>query len=188
MTALRCCMKEACAEGNVSSATRVNPGRGTFMKGRRPGKRDPNKGVIVTRQWDRTASPRVSLALAVLFAFTLALPGCSTRNDSLPELGTVEDYLARRENTAYIYGYGPYDLCEAYDPYCLAPYWYSTPIDYFSRGDGDNDCDDGRCRGLGNGFHHTLATHSPRGFSAPVPSARFGPPFVTGGFSGRSRR
>jgi hypothetical protein len=49
MTAFRCCMKEACAEGSVSSATRFNPGRGSFMKGRRPGKCDLNKGVIVIR-------------------------------------------------------------------------------------------------------------------------------------------
>jgi redox-regulated HSP33 family molecular chaperone len=28
------------------------------------------------------------------------MPGCSTRNDSLPESGTEEDYLARRENSA----------------------------------------------------------------------------------------
>jgi hypothetical protein len=38
-------------------------------------------------------------------AFTMLIPGCSPQNDSLPELGTAEDYLARRENSAYIYRY-----------------------------------------------------------------------------------
>jgi hypothetical protein len=53
-----------------------------------------------------------------------------------------------------LYSYGPYDLCAAYDPYCFAPYWYTAPIYYLSRRDGDHDCDGDSCQGLGNGFRH----------------------------------
>jgi hypothetical protein len=60
---------------------------------------------------DRTASARVSLVLAALFMFTFV--ECSTRNDSLPALGTEEDYLARRENTTYSFAYVPSDPCAA---------------------------------------------------------------------------
>jgi hypothetical protein len=97
----------------------------------------------MTRRRGRSVSPRLLIALAALFAFVVALPGCSTRNDSLPALGSEEDYLARRENTTHPYGYAPYDLCAAYDPFCFTPYWSSAPIYYFSRRDGDHDCDGG---------------------------------------------
>jgi hypothetical protein len=139
----------------------------------------------------RTVSPRLLIALAGLFVFTVAMPGCSTRNDSLPALGTEEDYLARRENTTYPYGYAPYDLCAAYDPYCFTPYWYSAPIYYFSRGDGDHVCDGDRCPDHDNGFHHKLAASLPHRFDATVPPVRlahFGPFFVAGGFRGHSHR
>ena len=150
------------------------------------------------------------IVLATLLGLTMVVPGCSTQTDSVPELGTAEDYIARRENATYIYGYAPYDLCAAHDPYCFAPYWYSAPIYYFSRGDGDNDCDDDNCRSHGNGFHDKLATRSqesphpvvragssstfvavPHGFEATVPPAglaHLGPLFVAGGFRSQSRR
>jgi hypothetical protein len=120
----------------------------------------------MTRRRGRSVSPRLLIALAALFAFVVALPGCSTRNDSLPALGSEEDYLARRENTTHPYGYAPYDLCAAYDPFCFTPYWSSAPIYYFSRRDGDHDCDDDRCRGSVNGFRHRLAIRSSHGLGA----------------------
>jgi hypothetical protein len=98
------------------------------VTGRRPGRLDTNKSRKMIRRSIRTASARVSVALAVIFVFTVGMPGCSTRNDSLPPLGTEEDYLARRESTAYPCGYDPYGLCAAYDSYCFAPYGYSAPI------------------------------------------------------------
>jgi len=145
----------------------------------------------MTRRWDRTAFRRFSIALAALFVFGVAMAGCSTRNDSLPALGTEEDYLARRENTTNPYGYAPYDLCAAYDPYCFAPSWYSAPIYYLPRGDGDHDCDDARCRGPDNEFHHKLASSSQHRFGATAPAARvahFGPLFGAGGFRGHGHR
>jgi hypothetical protein len=163
---------------------------GARSLGSRPGKRDPSKGVIMIGCWDRTAS-WVSLALAALFVFTVAMPGCSTRNDSLPAVATEEDYLAHRESNAYPYGYDPYGLCAAYDPYCFAPYWNSAPIYYFSRRDGDHDRDDDSRRGLEEGFHHELTMRSPHGFGATAAPARlvhFGPLFMSGGLRGHGRR
>jgi hypothetical protein len=148
----------------------------------------------VIRCWNRPASPRVWVALAALFVFTVAMPGCSTRNDSLPSPGTEEDYLARRENTTYPYGYALYDLCAAYDPYCFAPYWNSVPIYYFRRGDSDHDRhdrDDDSRQGADPGLHHELAMRSPHGFgatAAPARLAHFAPVFVAGGFRGHGRR
>ena len=139
----------------------------------------------------RAASSRLSIALAALLAFTVALPGCSTRNDSLPELGTEADYLARRENATYLYSYGPYDLCAAYDPYCFAPNWYTAPIYYLSRRDEDHDCDRDGCQGLGNGFRHTLGSRSLHGFGATVPQAGLahsGRLFMGGGFRSHGHR
>jgi hypothetical protein len=184
-------MKEACAKGSVSYATRFNPGRSSFIKAAGQGSATGNKGVITIRRWYRSASPHVSIALAALFVFTVAMPGCSTRNDSLPALGTEEDYLARRENTTYPYGYAPYDLCTVYDPYCFAPYWNSAPIYYLSRRDGDHDRDDDSRRGPEKGFHHELPmrpTHGSSATAAPARSAHFGPLFMTGGFRGHGRR
>jgi hypothetical protein len=145
----------------------------------------------MTRHSGRIGCSRFWVALVTLFAFTVTLFACSTRNDSLPALGTEEDYLARRENTSYPFGYGPYDFCAAYDPYCFEPYWYSVPIYYLSPGGGDNDCDDGRCGDPGKGSHDKRATDSPHRFgavAAPARLAHFGPLFVAGGFRGHGRR
>jgi hypothetical protein len=157
----------------------------------------------------RRASPHLALPVVALAALAMLVPGCSAHNDSLPELGTAEDYLARRENSAYSYRDASYDVCAANDPYCFAPDWYLVPIYYLSRADGDNDCDDGNCRGHSVGGHHKAATPSKQGpgvamttspstlaaaangFGVKVSTgerAHFGPSFVTKGFGGRGHR
>jgi len=162
------------------------------MSWRRPEKHMRfREGVFMTRRRHRTLSPRLLIVLAALFAFTVAIPGCSIRNDSLPAVGTEEDYLAHRETTTYPYGYAPYELCAAYDPYCFTPYWFSAPIYYFSGREGDHDCDGDRCRGPDNGFHHKLGSSSLHKFGATAPPAHlahFGPLFMTGGFRGHGHR
>jgi hypothetical protein len=191
MTALRCRMKEACAEGSASYS-RVSILAGAFYEVAPARKAYAiREGVFMTPRRHRTPSSRLLIALAALFAFALAIPGCSTRNDSLPALGSEEDYLARRGNTTDPYGYAPYDLCAAYDPYCFTPYWSSVPIYYFSRRDGDHDCDGDRCRGPDNGFHRQLGSLSLHKFGATAPPAQlahFGPLLVGGGFRGHSHR
>src|SRR5260370_41510089 len=94
---------------------------------------------------------RSVFALIALFAFAMIPTGCSTRKDSLPEVGGANDYIAQGQNDAYAYGFGSYDPCMAYDPYCTAPHWYPAPVHYYSRGDGDNDCDDRNRGGSGGG-------------------------------------
>ena len=185
-------MKEACAEGSTAIAARFNSGRASCKRPRlEKSTCDPNEGVFMIRCWDRTTSFRVSAALAALFVFTVAMPGCSARNDSLPALGSEEDYLARHENTTYPYGYAPYDLCAAYAPYCFAPYWNSAPLYYFPRADADRDRDDHSRQGADEGIHHELAMRSPPGpgaTAAPARWAHFGPLFVADGFRGHGRR
>ena len=97
---------------------------------------------------------RSLFALIALFAFAMIPTGCSTRKDSLPEVGGANDYIAQGQNDAYAYGFGSYDPCMAYDPYCTAPHWYPAPVHYYSRGDGDNDCDDRNRGGSGGASHH----------------------------------
>jgi hypothetical protein len=137
-----------------------NSGRGLYQVAPARKAYAISRGVFMTRRRYRTLSPRLLIVLAAFFAFTIAIPGCSTRNDSLPAVGTEEDYLAHRDTIPYPYGYAPCDLCAAYDPYCFTPYGSSAPIYYFSRRDGDHDCGGDRCRGPDDGFHHKLGSSS----------------------------
>jgi hypothetical protein len=142
-----------------------------------------------------------------MLSLAMIEPGCSSRKDSLPEVGSAEDYLAQRQTNAYASGYGPYDLCAAYDPYCFAPNWYPLPVYYFPVTDGDNACDDGKCHGSGGGGHpkrprdsgagNLAAMATPSSTSAALehgpgaPSmltAHFGASFDRGGFGGQGRR
>ncbi len=96
---------------------------------------------------------RLGLAIVVILAF--AMIGCATRRDRSQDLGNTGDYLAQEQNDRYAYGYYPYDpYMIGYDPYW--GWWYPAPIYYYSRGDGDHDCDDGNCGGRvgGQGGHH----------------------------------
>jgi hypothetical protein len=158
----------------------------------------------------RSTSLRSAFALAALLVVASVAPGCSMHQDSSPQLGTAEDYLAQRQNNAYAYSYAPYDLCTAYDPYCFAPYWYPAPVYYYLSGDGDNDCDDGNCDGFRGAGHHrppagsrvgrnppaTAASSAtfaaaPHGFGIRVPSpgsAHFGGSFGRGAFGGHGHR
>jgi hypothetical protein len=68
--------------------------------------------------------------------------------------GSANDYMAQGPNDAYAYGFGSYDPCMAYDPYCSVALWYLAHAHYYSRGDSDNDCDDRNRGGSGGASHH----------------------------------
>jgi|SRR6266851_899086 len=141
-----------------------------------------------------------------LLALVMMAPGCSRQNDSVAQVGTAEDYVQRQNNP---YSYGSYHLCTAFDPFCVAPRWYPAPVYYYWSDDGDNDCDDGNCRGSSGAGHHkpgavsragrnpsAITTSSaasapaPHRFDAGVPStgsAHFGGSFGRGAFGGGRR-
>jgi hypothetical protein len=125
---------------------------------------------------------RSGLAMGVMVAFAMIAQGCATRRDRSLEVGSTGEYLAQEQNDRYAYGYNPYDPYIGYDP--LWGWWYPAPIYYYSRGDGDHDCDDGNCGGRvgGQGAHHKppLGTGMtpPGTASHPMPVA--GIPHVSG--------
>src|SRR5713226_9877676 len=109
-----------------------------------------------------------------MVAFAIIAQGCASRQDRSQELGSTGDYLAQEQNDRYAYGYYPYDpYMIGYDPYW--GWWYPAPIYYYSRGDGDHDCDDGNCGGRvgGQGGHHKpplgTGTTPPGTASHPMP-------------------
>jgi hypothetical protein len=139
---------------------------------------------------------RSRLAIVAIAAAAMIAPGCATERDQSWEPGSVEDYIAQGQND----GYGLFDQCMGgFDLYW--PGWCHEPIYYYSRGDGDNDCDDGNCarRPDGHGRHrqpepgartattssgtasHTMpvASHSS---ARAIASASSGGPEIGGGF------
>jgi hypothetical protein len=80
--------------------------------------------------------------------------GCSAQKDSSARGESANDYIAQGPNDAYAYGFGSYDPCMAYDPYCSVLPWYLAHAHYYSRGDSDNDCDDRNRGGSGGASHH----------------------------------
>jgi hypothetical protein len=149
-----------------------------------------------------------AVGLVAMFSWAIVEPSCSSRTDSLPAVGSTEDYLAQRQNNAYAYGYGPFALCAAYDPFCFAPNSYPAAVYYYSSDDGDNDCDDGKCRGSGGRGPHkpaagstadrnppTMVTSSSTsvadhelGHAPSMSTVNFGENFGTGFFGGHGRR
>jgi hypothetical protein len=113
-----------------------------------------------------------------MVALAMIAEACATRQDQSQEVGSVADYMVQGQNDAYAYGYGPYDpYMIGYDPYWAR--WYRAPVYYYSRGDGDNDCDDGNC-GSGNsghGGHHKPPTGTGTG-TTPPRTASHSMPFV----------
>jgi hypothetical protein len=110
----------------------------------------------MTRHQSRWTIFHSGLAIVAIVAFAMIAQGCATRRDRSQEVGSTGDYLTQGRNYSYVYGYNPYN------PYMIGddPYWgwwYPAPIYYYSRGDGDNDRDDGnygRWAG-GHGGQHT---------------------------------
>jgi len=144
-------------------------------------------------------------------AVAMFAPGCSSQHDSLPEVGTAEEYVAHRQNNTSLNSYSPYGPCTAFDPYCcFTLYWYPGPIYYFADSDGDNDCDDGNCSNFREVGHHkppvvsraernppviaTSSTTLPKastGFGSRVSStgsALFSSSFGRGAFGGHGHR
>lgn len=83
------------------------------------------------------------IAAAVAFAaVVIVAQACSaqksqiaedTQAENLPEVGTLDDYLASGDADQYAYlAYGAYDAV-MFDPFWFAPYWYPVPI-YFLPG------------------------------------------------------
>src|SRR6266849_1116192 len=137
----------------------------------------------MTRHRSRWTMFRSGLEIVVMGAFAIIAQGCATRQDRSQELGSPGDYLAQEQNDRYPYGYYPYDpYMIGYDQYW--GWWYPAPIYYYSRVDGDHDCDDGNCGGRvgGQGGHHKppLGTGMtpPGTASHPMPVA--GIPHVSG--------
>jgi len=135
-----------------------------------------NRQVLnMTRHRSRLTVFRSGLAIVAIVAFAIIAHGCATRRDQTQELASTEDYLAQGQNDRYAYGYDPYDpYMIGYDPYWA--WWYPAPIYYYySRGDGDHDCDDGNCGGRvgGHGGHHKprlgTGTTPPGIASHPIP-------------------
>jgi hypothetical protein len=113
--------------------------------------------VLVMTQRRNQMIFQLTFALVALFALAIVTSGCSAQRNSRRQVGTADNYLAQGRSDAYAY-YGSDDLCTSYDPFCLAPFWYPAPAHFYSRDDGDNDCDDGNC--------HHIRGHQRR----PVPS------------------
>jgi len=78
-------------------------------------------------------------AASAVFATLLMFgQGCSARksqiaqepqSQQLPEVGTLDDYLASQDQYICAVGYGACDQF-AFDPLLLPPYWYPVPIYY----------------------------------------------------------
>ncbi len=81
-------------------------------------------------------------AAALLTIFVMVAQGCSTNKtqaaeeaqaEQLPEVGTLDDYLAREDSDQYAYvAYGQYDPF-MFDPLLFPPYWYAVPVYYVYR-------------------------------------------------------
>jgi hypothetical protein len=82
------------------------------------------------------------LAASAVFATLLMFgQGCSARksqiaqepqSQQLPEVGTLDDYLASQDKYICAAPYGAYDQF-TFDPLLLPPYWYPVPIYYLHR-------------------------------------------------------
>jgi len=143
----------------------------------------------------RSSFLRSVCALTTVLAISITVSGCSRQRDSVPELGTAQDYLAQRQNSFYAENYGPF--CAPFDPYCFMTPWYPAPIYYYSRDDGDHDCDDGYCGGFKRGGRNrpTIAGSSssfvatPHRFEEPSSgSAAFTRGFGRGAVGGHGHR
>jgi hypothetical protein len=114
--------------------------------------------AAVARHQSQSIFLRSAFAVIALFTFAMMPTGCSAQKDSSARGESANDYIAQGPNDAYAYGFGSYDPCMAYDPYCsvLLP-WYLAHAHYYSRGDSDNDCDDRNRGGSGGASHHEPA-------------------------------
>jgi hypothetical protein len=142
-------------------------------------------------------------AIVAIVALAIIVQGCATRRDRSQELGSAGDYLAEGQYDRYAYGRNPYDpYLIGYDPYWA--WWYPAPIYYYSRGDGDHDCDDGNCAGRvgeqggqhkpslgtgatqpGNASHAMAVAGIPHTSSAPAVASALSGAFGNGrGFGG----
>jgi hypothetical protein len=84
------------------------------------------------------AAPFIAVA-AALSTVVMVAQGCSRQKsqsaedlqaEQLPEVGTLNDYLASEDADQYTYvAYGPYDPL-MFDPSSFPPYWYPAPVYY----------------------------------------------------------
>jgi len=87
-------------------------------------------------------------------AISAAKPSFSTISRANPPSETLVFLWKILAVFVLLVPYGNPGSTIGYDPYWA--WWYPAPVYYYSRGRGDNDCDDGNCvsRVGGHGGHH----------------------------------